>query len=105
MLGDSEKSSVGDFVISIGNPFGSWPTASAGIVSALGWAGVFSSMVAGFIQTDASINPGNAGGPLCNIAGEVIGINTALIKGEQHVGFANSINFVKIVLMRFISQH
>ena len=105
LLGDSEKLSVGDFVISIGNPFGSWPVASAGIVSALGGAGVLNNLSAGFIQTDASINAGNAGGPLCNIAGEIIGVNAALIIEERKVGFATPINVAKIVIKKFISQN
>jgi len=105
LLGDSQKLNVGDFVVSIGNPFGSWPTASAGIVGAIGGAGVLSSMGAGFIQTDASINPGNAGGPMFNLTGEVVGVNTALIDEGQHVGFATPINVVKSVLKTFVSQY
>lgn len=100
-LGDSEKLSVGDFAIIIGNPFGSWPTASVGIISALGGAGVLSTMRNGFIQTDASINPGNAGGPMCNIEGEVIGVNIAVIRSNSNVGFATPINVVKNTLKNF----
>jgi serine protease Do len=99
-LGDSEKLSVGDFAINIGNPFGSWPTASVGIVSALGGAGVINIMPNGFIQTDASINPGNAGGPMCNIEGEVIGVNIAVIRNNRDVGFATPINVVKNTLKK-----
>jgi serine protease Do len=60
---------------------------------------------AGFIQSDALINPGNAGGPLCNIADEVIGVNAALIIEERKVGFATPINVAKIVINKFISQN
>jgi S1-C subfamily serine protease len=105
LLGDSDKLRVGDYIIGIGNPFGSWPTASAGIVGGMGGPGVLKGGVEnGFIQTDASINPGNAGGPMCNIAGEVVGINTALIKSGPNVGFANPINAVKIVLNTFVNE-
>jgi len=70
----------------------------------IGPAGVLRTMDA-FIQTDASINPSNAGGPMCNISGEVVGVNTALLKAEQPMGFANPINVVKSVLKKFISQY
>ena len=105
ILGDSENLSVGDFVIAIGNPFGSWSSLSAGIVGGIGPSGIVGGMEAGFIQTDASINPSNAGGPLCNITGEVVGVNTALVKGEQPMGFANPINIVKDTLKKFVRKH
>lgn len=105
LLGDSDKLRVGDYVISIGNPFGSWPTASVGIVSAYGGAGVLPGPYkAGFIQTDASINPGNGGGPLCNIAGDVVGINTALIENEKRVGFATPVSVLRSLIKRFIGE-
>ena len=96
-LGDSDKLQVGDWVIAIGNPFGLEHTVTAGIVSAKGrviGAGPYDN----FIQTDASINPGNSGGPLFNLAGEVVGINTAIIASGQGIGFAIPINMAKELL-------
>ena len=86
-FGDSDTLHVGAWVLAIGNPFGLDHTVTAGILSAKGriiHAGPFDN----FLQTDASINPGNSGGPLINTAGEVIGINTAIIAGGQGIGFA-----------------
>jgi serine protease Do len=105
ILGDSGKLSVGDFAITIGNPFGSWPTASVGIISALGCAEVISTMRSGCIQTDASINPSNAGGPMFNIDGEVIGVNIAVIKNSNYAGFAIPINVVKNTLKKFFLKY
>lgn len=96
-LGDSDKLSVGDWVVAFGNPFGLGHTVTAGIVSGKGriiGAGPYDN----FVQTDASINPGNSGGPLCNLDGEVIGINTAIIAQGQGIGFAIPINLAKEVL-------
>ncbi len=84
---DSDKAKVGEWVLAIGNPFGLEHTVTAGILSAKGRninAGPFDN----FLQTDASINPGNSGGPLLNLAGEVVGINTAIIASGQGIGFA-----------------
>ncbi len=84
---DSDKAKVGEWVLAIGNPFGLEHTVTAGILSAKGRninAGPFDN----FLQTDASINPGNSGGPLLNMAGEVVGINTAIIASGQGIGFA-----------------
>jgi serine protease Do len=97
MLGDSEALRVGDWVMAIGNPFGLSNTVTTGIVSAKGrmiGAGPYDD----FIQTDASINPGNSGGPLFNMAGEVVGINTAIFSqsgGNIGIGFAIPVNLVK----------
>ncbi len=99
-LGDSDKLRVGDWVMAIGNPFGLAHTVTAGIVSAKGrviGAGPYDN----FIQTDASINPGNSGGPLFNMAGEVVGINTAIFSrggGNIGIGFAIPINQAKILM-------
>ncbi|MBI2875614.1 MAG: DegQ family serine endoprotease [Candidatus Tectomicrobia bacterium] len=96
-LGNSDQLSVGDWVVAIGNPFGLGHTVTAGIVSAKGriiGAGPYDS----FVQTDASINPGNSGGPLFNLAGEVVGINTAIVAQGQGIGFAIPINLAKEVL-------
>jgi len=97
VLGNSDALRVGDWVMAIGNPFGLTNTVTTGIVSAKGrtiGAGPYDS----FIQTDAPINPGNSGGPLFNLAGEVVGINTAIYSqsgGNIGIGFAIPINLVK----------
>jgi serine protease Do len=96
-LGDSDAMRVGDWVMAIGNPFGLTNTVTTGIVSAKGrtiGAGPYDD----FIQTDAPINPGNSGGPLFNMAGEVVGINTAIFSqsgGNIGIGFAIPANLVK----------
>ena len=89
-FGNSDKSRVGDWVIAIGNPFGLGGTVTAGIVSARG-RDINSGPYDDFIQTDASINRGNSGGPLFNLQGEVVGINTAIFSptgGSVGIGFA-----------------
>jgi serine protease Do len=89
-FGNSEKARVGDWVIAIGNPFGLGGTVTAGIVSARG-RDINSGPYDDFIQTDASINRGNSGGPLFNLQGEVVGINTAIFSptgGSVGIGFA-----------------
>ena len=96
-LGDSDKLQVGEWVMAIGNPFGLNQKVTAGIISRKGrviGAGPYDD----FLQTDASINPGNSGGPLINGAGEVVGINTAIVAGGQGIGFAIPINEVKTEL-------
>ncbi len=96
-LGDSDRSRIGEGVFAIGNPLGLDHTVTAGIISAKGrviGAGPYDN----FIQTDASINPGNSGGPLFNLAGEVVGINTAIVPGAQGIGFAIPINMAKSIL-------
>jgi serine protease Do len=98
-LGDSEALQVGDWVIAIGNPLGLSHTVTAGVVSALGRSSWDmrgeKPGYADFIQTDASINPGNSGGPLLDTDGRVVGINTAIIKGGQGIGFAIPVNMLK----------
>ncbi|MBZ0156262.1 MAG: DegQ family serine endoprotease [Alphaproteobacteria bacterium] len=96
-LGDSEKMRVGDWVLSIGNPFGLEHTVTQGIVSAKGRV-IGSGPYDNFIQTDAPINPGNSGGPLVNLNGEVIGINTAIIASGQGIGFAIPSDMAKTVI-------
>jgi serine protease Do len=89
-MGDSDKARVGDWVLAIGNPFGLGGTVTAGIVSARG-RNINSGPYDDFIQTDASINRGNSGGPLFNMSGEVIGINTAIFSpsgGSIGIGFS-----------------
>src|SRR6266851_3938565 len=90
-LGNSDSMEVGDWVLAIGSPFGQVGTVTAGIVSAKGRDIVPGRQFQTFIQTDATINPGNSGGPLVNMAGEVIGINTAILSETNAyagVGFA-----------------
>src|SRR5271154_3719143 len=89
-LGNSEGVQVGDWVLAIGSPFGLQATVTAGIISAKDRGGI-GRQFQKFIQTDAAINPGNSGGPLVDLAGEVVGINTAIItgsRGYEGVGFA-----------------
>lgn len=96
-LGDSDKLEVGDWVIAIGNPFGLSHTVTKGIVSAKGRV-IGSGPYDDFIQTDAPINFGNSGGPLFNLNGEIVGINTAIIAGGQNIGFSIPINMIKTIL-------
>ena len=89
-FGDSESMRVGDWVMAVGNPFGLGGTVTAGIVSARN-RNIDSGPYDNYIQTDASINKGNSGGPLFNMAGEVIGVNTAILSpsgGSVGIGFA-----------------
>jgi Do/DeqQ family serine protease len=100
-LGDSDKTEVGDLVLAIGNPFGVGQTVTSGIVSALARNQVTQGDFGFFIQTDASINPGNSGGALMNMAGELIGINTAIFSrggGSNGIGFAIPANLVRVFL-------
>ena len=96
-MGDSDRLRIGEGVFAIGNPLGLNHTVTSGIISAKGRE-IGASPYDNFIQTDASINPGNSGGPLCNLAGEVVGINTAIIAQAQGIGFAIPINMAKEIL-------
>jgi len=92
-MGDSARVQVGEWVLAVGNPFGLGRTVTVGIVSGKGrFIGLGPDD--NFIQTDASINPGNSGGPLFNMAGEVIGVNTAIIASGKGIGFSIPVNFV-----------
>ena len=96
-MGSSDQLEVGSWVVAIGSPFGLEQTVTAGIVSAKGrviGAGPYDD----FIQTDASINPGNSGGPLLNLAGEVVGINTAIVARGQGIGFAIPIDMARNIV-------
>jgi len=104
-LGNSDGMEVGDWVLAIGSPFGLQETVTAGIVSAKGRNIVPNRQFQSFIQTDAAINPGNSGGPLVNMAGEVIGINTAILTETSSyagVGFAMPSNTVTQVYNQLI---
>jgi len=100
-LGDSEDLEVGDLILAVGNPFGVGQTVTSGIISALARSQLGISDFGFFIQTDAAINPGNSGGALVDMAGRLIGINTAIFTrsgGSQGIGFAIPSNMVKVVL-------
>jgi serine protease Do len=105
-FGNSKKARVGDWVVAIGNPFGLGGTVTAGIISARGRdinAGPYDD----FIQTDASINRGNSGGPMFNLAGEVIGINTAIFSpsgGSVGIGFAIPASTAEPVISQLIKS-
>lgn len=104
---NSEQLEVGDFVIAIGNPFGLGQTVTTGVVSALGRSGIAGAGYENFIQTDASINPGNSGGALVDLAGRLVGINTAILTpagGNVGIGFAIPVNMAK-ASMQQILQH
>lgn len=101
-LADSDQAQVGDLVLAIGNPFGVGQTVSSGIVSALARSGIAVGSGRGyFIQTDAAINPGNSGGALVDLAGRLVGINTAILTrsgGSNGIGFAIPANLVAQVV-------
>jgi serine protease Do len=105
-LGDSDELEVGQLTIAVGNPYGfilGGPTVTTGVISAVQRQIQARNIVLEkLIQTDAAINPGNSGGPLCDIDGNVIGINTAMLPWAQGIGFAIPINTVKDVAEEII---
>jgi Do/DeqQ family serine protease len=104
-FGKSEQLRVGDTVLAIGNPFGFGQTVTAGIVSAIGRAGLGISTFENFIQTDAAINPGNSGGALVDARGNLVGINTAIYSrtgSSSGVGFAIPVSTARMVMDQII---
>jgi serine protease Do len=101
-FGNSDKLRPGDWVVAIGNPFDLDHTVTAGIVSAKhrSLTGAYDD----YIQTDAAINPGSSGGPLLNLSGEVIGINTAIREGANTVGFTIPINMAKKLIPQLLAN-
>ena len=106
-VGDSNQLKPGEWAIAIGNPLGLDNSVTTGIISATGRSsaqvGVSDKRVE-FIQTDAAINPGNSGGPLLNASGQVIGMNTAIIRGAQGLGFAIPINTAQRIANELIAK-
>jgi serine protease Do len=105
-LADSDSVQAGDFVLAIGNPFGFEETVTDGIISSKGRPGR-SDYFGDLLQTNAAVNPGNSGGPLINLHGEVVGINTAIASttgGSQGVGFAIPSNTVRTALESLLKQ-
>ena len=106
-LGNSDAMEVGEWVIAAGNPFGLTHTITVGVVSAKGRSQVGVLDFEDFIQTDAAINPGHSGGPLLNLRGEAIGVNTAIVSdngGYMGIGFAIPINMVKAIKEQLVAQ-
>ncbi len=104
-MGTSEDLMIGETVIAIGNPFGLSHTVTTGVVSALNRTirGANERVYTDFIQTDASINPGNSGGPLLNIAGDLVGVNSAIYQRAEGIGFAIPIDKAKRIVDNLIA--
>ncbi len=103
-LGDSGLIEVGEWAIAIGNPFGLDRTVTVGVISATGRTDLGLTDQENFLQTDASINFGNSGGPLLNAAGKVIGINTAIVASGQGIGFAIPINTARAIVDKWVQK-
>ncbi len=103
LLGDSNRLRVGEFVLALGHPFGLEQTVSFGIVSRKGAPLQVAAPGFDFIQTDAAVNPGNSGGPLVNMAGEVVGVNSMAARNGT-IGFAIPVNLVKALLPQLVQK-
>ena len=106
-LGDSDALQVGDPVLAVGNPFGVGKTVTSGIVSALGRSQLGINTFENFIQTDAAINPGNSGGALVDLAGNLVGINTAIYSrsgGSMGIGFAIPTSTARSVMASIVQD-
>lgn len=103
-MGSSQKLRPGEFAIAIGSPLGYDHTVTLGIISAVGRSVTDVNGNINFIQTDAAINPGNSGGPLLNLKGEVIGVNTAIRRDAQNIGFSIPIDVAKTVSAELIAS-
>jgi putative serine protease PepD len=108
-MGDSKNLRIGQKVLAIGNPFGLERTLTTGVISSLGRTirSEVGTLIEDVVQTDAAINPGNSGGPLLNSAGEIIGINSAIISpsgGNVGIGFAIPVNTAKRVVPELIAK-
>lgn len=106
-IADSDTLEVGDFVVAIGSPYGLTQTVTSGIVSALGRSQLGFQGFENFIQTDATTNPGNSGGPLVNLQGELVGVNTAILSPSGSnigIGFAVPGNTAKSIMQQIIEH-
>jgi serine protease Do len=105
VLGSSKDARVGEWVIAIGNPLGLDNTVTVGVISAKNRTiRTANHVYEDVIQTDAAINPGNSGGPLFNIHGEVIGVNAAIVRNSQSIGFAISIDVIKPLITKYLDR-